>query len=163
MTYFSVGAGERATTVRYMPVFVWLFVVLVAYGISQLIGRMATGLTPFGPGPLMALGLLLAMALFTLYVGGQLVVVTFDRPADLVCIRRYGVTGRQVEERRLSDVVSLDVRILRRAQHRLELRLRSGERLPLTPYYVVTLNNGAVTHLSERIGLPATVIQPERA
>lgn len=163
MTYFSVGAGERAITVRYMPVFAWLFVLLAAYGISQIIARMTAGLTPVNGGSLMAVGLLLAMALFILYVGGQLVVVTFDRPADLVRMRRYGLTGRQVEERRLSDVVSLDVRILRRAQHRIELRLSSGERLPLTPYYVVTFNNGGVMRLSERLGLPATVIQPERA
>lgn len=163
MTYFSVSAGERATTVRYMPVIAWLFAVLATYGVSQIAGRMAAGLTPLGFGPIMSMGLLLAMALYILYFGGQLVVVSFDRPADLVRVRRYGLTGRQVVERRLSEVVGLEVRILRRAQHRVELRLRSGERLPLTPYYVVTFNSGGVTRLSERLGLPATVVQPERA
>lgn len=163
MTYFSVAAGERAVNVRYMPFFAWFFAMLATYGISQIIARMASGLTPVNAGSFMAVGILTALMLFILFSGGQLVTASFDRAADLVRIRRYGLTGRQTEERRLSEVVGIDIRLLRRSQHRVELRLTSGERLPLTTYYVVTFNTSGITRLSERLSVPVTLIPPERA
>lgn len=163
MTIFSVVGGEGAVTVRYVPVVAWAFVCLAAYGVGQIIARMAAGLTPVSPGTLMALAVLLGFTLFIIYTGGQLVVASFDRAADLLRIRCYGLTGRRVEERRLTDVVGLDVRVLRRAQHRVELRLASGERLPLTSYYVVTLNSRGLARLSELLGVQPTIIQSERS
>ena len=163
MTIFSVAGGERAVTVRYIPVVAWAFVGLSGYGVSQIIGRIAAGLTPLGPGALVALAVLVGFTLFILYAGGQLVLASFDRGADLVRVRRYGLTGRQVEERRLSDVVGLDVRVLRRAQHRIELRLSSGERLPLTSYYIVTFSNGGLARLAGVLGMQPNVIEPPRS
>lgn len=162
MTIFSVAGGERAVTVRYVPVVAWAFVGLAAYGAGRIVARLLAGLTPVGPGSLMALAVLLGFTLFVVYTGGQLVVASFDRAADRVLVRRYGLTGRQLEERRLSDVVGLDVRLLRRAQHRLELRLSSGERLPLTSYYIVTLNTRGLMRLAGALGLQPTVIEPPR-
>ncbi len=162
MTIFSVAGGERAVTVRYVPVATWSFVALSAYVGAQIVAAMAAGLTPPGPGGPIALIALLAFTLFILYAGGQLVVARFDRAADLVRVRRYGLTGRQVEERRLSDVAALEVRVLRRAQHRIELRLKSGERLPLTSYYVVTFNNRGLDRLGSVLGMQPTVVEERR-
>lgn len=162
MTIFSVAGGERAVTVRYLPVAAWAFVALAAYVAAQIVAAMAAGQTPVDAGSLVALAALVAFTLFIVYAGGQLVVASFDRAADLVRVRRYGLTGRQVEERRLGDVVGLEVRVLRRAQHRIELRLSSGERLPLTSYYVVTFNNRGLDRLSGVLGVQPTVIEPRR-
>ena len=160
MTMFSATGNEKVFTVRYVPVVAWAFMALTAYGVSQIIGRMLSGLTPVGPGSLIALAALVGMALFVFATGGQLVVASFDRAADQVLVRRYGLRGRAVDDRRLSELVGLDVRILRRAQHRLELRFSSGERLPLTPYYVVSLNNRGLLRLGEALGLQPTIVQP---
>lgn len=159
MTIFSVVGGERAVTVRYVPVVAWGFAVLTAYGVAQIIGRMAAGLTPVAPGPLMSLALLIGLAGFILYSGGQLVVADFDRAADAVVVRRYGLAGFSRDERRLSEVRGLDIRILRRAQHRLELRFASGERLPLTSYYTVTFNQRGLRRLSALLGVEPTIVQ----
>lgn len=158
MTIMSVGGGEGAVTLRYIPVLVWGFAALAAFGVSQIVARIVAGQVPDGPGPLIALAALIGFTLFVLSSGGQLVVASFDRATDTVRVRRYGLTGRRAEERRLSEVVGLDVRILRRAQHRIELRLRSGERLPLTSYYVVTFSTRGLSRLSDLLGLAPTVV-----
>lgn len=162
MTLFTVAGGERSVTVRYVPLMAWAFVALAAYGAVQIVRGMATGLAPASPGALLALAVLVGFTLFIVHTAGQLVVASFDRAADLVRVRRYGLTGRQLEERRLSEVVGLDVRMLRRAQHRVELRLSSGERLPLTSYYVVTFNSSGLSRLAGALGLQPTMIEPPR-
>lgn len=153
MTIFSVAGAERAVTVRYIPVVAWLFGVLAAYGVSDIVARMLDGRLPIAVGSVSSLLLLIAFTGFILYTGGQLVFAEFDHAADLVRVRRYGLDGGSLTERRLSDLAALEVRLLRRAQHRLELRFKSGERLPLTYYYVVTLNSRGVHRLAELLGV----------
>jgi hypothetical protein len=162
MTIFSVAGGERALTVRYVPLVAWSFVALAAFGVIQILVRIASGLTPLNLGSLVALAVLLGFTGFVAYSGGELVLATFDRNADLVRVRSYGLTGLKLEERRLSEVTGLDIRILRRAQHRVELRFKSGERLPLTRYYVVTLNNRGLERLSSLLGVKPKLIDPVR-
>lgn len=160
MTIFSVAGGERAVTVRYIPIVAWSFGALAAYGLADIVARMLDGRLAVSAATVGALLLLVAFAGFVLYTGGQLVLADFDRAADLVRIRRYGLDGRSATERRLSDLAGLEVRVLRRAQHRLELRFKSGERLPLTTYYVVTLNSRGLRRLSAMLGIAPTLADP---
>lgn len=162
MTIFSVAGGERAMTVRYIPVVVWGFGALAAYGVGDIVARMVDGRLPVSAGTLGALLLLIAFAGFVLYTGGQVVFAEFDRAADRVRVRRYGLSGRSVDERRLSELAGLEVRVLRRAQHRVELRFKSGERLPLTSYYVVTLNTRGLRRLSQMLGMEPTMAEAQR-
>lgn len=162
MTIFSVTGGERALTVRYLPVAVWAFAALAVAGVGALVAAMVAGRQPATAGALGATALLLAFTLFVAFVGGELVVATFDRAGDRVRIRRYGLRGASSTERRLSDLAGLEVRVLRRAQHRIELRFRSGERLPLTPYYVVSLNGRGLRRLSALLGMEPTLAEEPR-
>jgi hypothetical protein len=162
MTIFSVAGGEPALTVRYVPVLAWAFGALTAYGVGDVLRGMGASVVPVNAGSIMALLALVGFALFVLATGGQLVVARFDRPADSIVVRRYGLTGRLIEERRFSDVVGLELRVLRRAQHRLELRFRSGERLPLTSYYVVSFNNRGLARLSAMLGIAPTIAAVEQ-
>jgi len=162
MTIFSVTGGERALTVRYLPLAVWAFLALAAYVIGALVVGMLTGSRPATAGALGATALLLGFTLFIALVGGELVIATFDRAADRVLIRRYGLRGFRRIERQLSELVGLEVRVLRRAQHRIELRFRSGERLPLTSYYVVSFNNRGLSRLSALLGLEPTLAPEPR-
>ena len=159
MTIFSVRGGERALTVRYLPVAVWAFAALAAYGVGLLVVGMVAGRVPATAGALGATALLLAFTLFVALVGGELVVASFDQAADMVRISRYGLRGASRTERRLSDLAGLEVRVLRRAQHRIELRFRSGERLPLTPYYVVSFNGRGLRRLSALLGMEPTLAE----
>jgi len=162
MTIVHFTGGERRLMVRYLPVLTWSFAILALFGIGDIAARMLDGRLPVAVGPFTAIAILLAMTGFVLYTGGHLVVATFDREQDAVQIARYGLKGRAVDTRRLSDVVGLDVRLLRRAQHRLELRMRSGERVPLTPYYVVSLGMAGVPRLSGFLGFEPTLVQQAR-
>jgi hypothetical protein len=163
MTIFSVTGGERALTVRYLPVAVWLFVAAAIYGLGILVTGMLAGRQPATAGALGATALLLAFTLFVALVGGETVVASFDRAADRVRIRRYGLKGLSSTERRLSDLAGLEVRVLRRAQHRIELRFRSGERLPLTSYYVVSFNGRGLRRLSALLAMEPTLApEPKR-
>jgi hypothetical protein len=163
MTIFSVTGGERALTVRYLPVAVWAFAAVAIYGLGILVTGMLAGRQPATAGALGATALLLAFTLFVALAGGEAVVASFDRAADRVRIRRYGLRGIGSTERRLSDLAGLEVRVLRRAQHRIELRFRSGERLPLTSYYVVSLNSRGLRRLSALLGMePTLAAEPKR-
>jgi hypothetical protein len=162
MTIFSVAGGERNMTVRYIPVVVWGFAALAAYGVGDIVARMLDGRLAVSAGSLGALLLLIAFAGFVLYTGGQVVFAEFDRAADMVRVRRYGLGGRSLDERRLSELAGLEVRVLRRAQHRVELRFKSGERLPLTTYYVVTLNTRGLRRLSRMLGIEPTMAEARR-
>jgi hypothetical protein len=163
MTIFSVTGGERALTVRYLPVAVWAFAAVALYGLGILVTGLLAGRQPATAGALGATALLLAFTLFVALVGGEAVVATFDRAADRVRIRRYGLRGFGSTERRLSDLAGLEVRVLRRAQHRIELRFHSGERLPLTSYYVVSFNSRGLRRLSALLGMePTMAAEPKR-
>lgn len=159
MTIFHVAGAERSLVVRYIPVLAWSFAILAAFGIGDILSRLFDGRMAAGPGTGLGLALLVGFTGFVLYVGGQFVVASFDRASDTVRIARYGLQGRALFERRLSEVVGLDIRVLRRAQHRVELRLASGERLPLTTYYVVSLTTGGLERLSQYLNLEASIIQ----
>jgi hypothetical protein len=159
VTIFSVTGGERAVQVRYIPVVTWAFGALAAYGVVDVCRRLIDGRLAPSVGSIGALLLLIGFALFVLYTGGQLVLASFDRADDSVRIRRYGLGGASRTERRLSELAGIDVRLLRRAQHRIELRFRSGERLPLTPYYIVSWNNGGVQRICALAGLQPTIVR----
>lgn len=162
MTVVHLIGGERRLAVRYLPVLAWSFAILAGFGIGDIIARMLDGRLAVGAGPFTSIALLGAMTGFILFTGGHLVVATFDRERDAVQITRYGLAGRTVEVRRLSEVAGLDVRILSRAQHRLALRMRSGERLLLTPYYVVSFGMPGVARLSAFLGIEPTMVREER-
>lgn len=163
MTIFSVTGGERALTVRYLPVVAWAFGALAAYGIADICARLLDGRIAASAGSLGALLLLIGFAAFVLVSGGQFVRAEFDRARDSLRIRRFGLSGVSRTERRLSELVGIDIRLLRRAQHRIELRFRSGERLPLTSYYIVSWNNSGVRRLASLVGIEPTVVRGEPA
>lgn len=160
MTIFSVAGHERAVTVRYVPILAWGFSALAAYGVADVVGRMLDGRIAVTLASVGALGLLLAFTLFILYTGGQIVFASFDRAADAVRVRRYGLSGFSTTERRLSELAAVEVRVLRRAQHRVELKFASGERLPLTTYYVVSFNTRGLRRLGELLGIEPTLVAP---
>jgi hypothetical protein len=159
MTLNLVRGSADRLTMRYIPLLAWLFIALTIYGLGTMIAAVANGSRVLDAGTAFALMILAALALIAAATAGQLVDCRFDRRADEVRISRYGLRGRIVQTRRLSEVVGLEVRVLRRAQHRVELRLRSGERLPLTPYYVVALSGGSIGRLGALIGVTPVVVQ----
>ncbi|PDV97566.1 hypothetical protein [Candidatus Chloroploca asiatica] len=160
MTLFLLSGDRYNLNLRYLPLMVWLFVGLVIYGVVDIVTRMVDGRAPADIGGLTALALLISLGLFALHKGGEMVLASFDRGGDLIRIQRYGMTGRVVLERPFSELVAMDVRVLRRSQHRVELRFRSGERLPLTPYYVVTFNSGGLNRLASLLEVEPTLIAP---
>jgi hypothetical protein len=162
VTIFSVAGGKSAVTVRYIPVVTWAFAAVAAYGVADIVARMADGRIPISPATLGSLLLLVAFAGYVCFIGGQVVFATFDRAADLVLVRRYGINGFSRTERRLSEITGLEVRVLRKAQHRVELRFASGERMPLTSYYVVTFNTRGIRRLSEMLGVEPSLAEEAR-
>ncbi|PDW01450.1 hypothetical protein [Candidatus Viridilinea mediisalina] len=155
----SVVGDQQTLRVRYLPVAAWSFVLLVALGIADIVRRIFDQQVVDVEGPMAAIAGLAAFAFFVLYTGGQLVSIAFDRERDQICLRHYGLRGLRTE-RRMSDVTALEVRVLRRAQHRIELRFRSGERLPLTPYYIISVTNRGLKGMSRILALEPTVIAP---
>jgi hypothetical protein len=154
MTLQVTGGDARQTlSIRYFPLLAWSFVALAAYGISTIFIAINDGRQPVNEGVIAAVALLVIFTMFVAATAGQFVTTTFDRSRDLVRIARYSIRGRLIIERPLSEVVGLQVTVLRRAQHRLELQFRSGERLPLTPFYVVTFSNSAMHKISALLGV----------
>jgi hypothetical protein len=138
MTIQTVHQSSERLTIRYFPALVWIFVLLIIYGVGTIIGEIAGGARQATAGPLLSIAILAILAAITAFSGGAFVICTFDRGRDLVAIRRFGLRGAEHIERKLSDVTAIEVEVLRRSQHRIILQLRSGERLPLTPYYLVS-------------------------
>ena len=132
---------------------------MVLVGIGDIVTRLLDGRLTWGIGTLVAIVALAGFALFTLFTGGQFVRVVFDRDADRIDLYQYGLRGVRVARRRISDLSGLDVRILRRAQHRIELRFRSGEQLPITPYYIVSVRHQGLKRISTLLGMKPTIIQ----
>lgn len=163
MTISSVAGSERTLSIRYIPLLTWGFCAAAATGVGAVLVAMVEGRQPIDAGSVGALLLLLGFAVFIFASGGQYVVATFDRDKDALQIARYGIRGRSITSRILSDVVGLDVRVLRRSQHRLELRMRSGERLALTPYYVVAFSSRGIERLAALLGIEPNLVTPPRA
>jgi hypothetical protein len=159
MLTYSVRSSDRLLHIHYAPVLVWSFALMVLVGIGDIVSRLLDGRLTWGIGTLGAIVALVGFALFTLLTGGQFVRVVFDRDADTIRLYQYGVRGLQTTRRRISDLSGLDVRILRRAQHRIELRFRSGERLPITPYYIVSLRHQGLKRISALLRMEPTLIQ----
>ncbi|MBX0327004.1 hypothetical protein K2Z83_04820, partial [Oscillochloris sp. ZM17-4] len=160
MTINLMQGGESRLTIRYLPLLAWLFIGVTLYGVGTLVAELAAGSRAMDGGTALGLAGLITLVLFVAVAAGQFVVCTFDRGGDQVRIARYGLHGRAVQTRPLSEVVGMDVRVLRRAQHRIELRLRSGERLSLTPYYVVAYGTGGIERIGALIGVePVTIMQ----
>lgn len=162
MTFHSLSVGDRGLTLRYYPALAWLFIGLVLYGVGTILVAVQAGIQPLTAGTIFAIAALLAMVLFVAATAGQYVVCSFERSSNLMRICHYGLLGRRTIERPLSEVTRLNVRILRRAQHRVELQMRSGEQIPLTPYYVVTFGTSVITRLGRLLGLEPNVIEAPR-
>lgn len=164
MTLQLTGGDARQTlTVRYVPLLAWTFIGLLVYGISTIIAAINDGRQPINEGVVSAIMVLIGFAIFVAFTTGQVAITTFDRANDLVRVTQYGLRGRVLKERPLSEVVGVQVRVLRRAQHRLELLMRSGEQIPLSPYYVVTFSNQAMHKISALLDVEAQVVmQPRR-
>lgn len=161
MTISLIGGTGDRLTLRYIPVLAWAFIGLILYGVGTLAAAVAAGSRAMGDGTALGMAALAGMALLAAATAGQLVICRFDRAADRLEIVRYGLLGRATQARALSEVVGLEVRLLRRAQHRIELRLRSGERLPLTPYYIVDIGGKRVTRLAALLGLEPVLVPRE--
>lgn len=164
MTIQSISQSSDSFTVRHFPLLVWLFIGVTCYGIASIVAAMLAGRQPSDAGTFLALAMLGGFTLFVAVTGAQVTTAHFDRRAGTVRIRRYGLLGRAGEERPLADVVGLNVRVLRRSQHRLELRMKSGELLPLTPHYIVTFGSGGIFRLAAFLGVDPEIIsaQPVR-
>jgi ABC-type anion transport system duplicated permease subunit len=161
MTVSLIGGSGDRLTLRYIPVLTWAFIILTLYGIGAIIAAVAAGSRAMDGGTAFGVLALVGMALLAAATAGRLVVCRFDRAADRLEIIRYGLLGRAVQARALSEVVGLEVRLLRRAQHRIELRLSSGERLPLTPYYIVDIGGKRIKRLAALIGVEPVLVPRE--
>ncbi|RRR68084.1 MAG: hypothetical protein EI684_18005 [Candidatus Viridilinea halotolerans] len=157
----SVTGDTQHLRVRYVPVAAWGFTLLVAFGIADIVGRVFDGRIVDLDGPLAAVAGLAGFAFFILYNGGQFVSIGFDRANDTLDLHHYGLKSLHTQ-RRISEVTALEVHILRRAQHRIELRLRSGERLPVTPYHIISITNRGLKSMSSLLGMEPTMIAPSR-
>jgi hypothetical protein len=155
----TIAGDERNLRVRYLPVAAWGFALLTALAVADIARRIFNGRIVDLDGPLLAMAALSAFALFVLYSGGQLVSIAFDRAADRVQLNHYGLRSFAAE-RRLSDITSIEVRLLRRAQHRIELRFSSGERLPITPYYIISITNRGLKRMSASLNMEPKIITP---
>lgn len=160
MTIQIVHQASERLTIRYFPALVWVFVGLILYGISTIVIEIVGGARQASAGPLLSIAMLTTLAAIAAFSGGALVVCTFDRGRDLVAIRRLGLRGAERIERKLSEVTGIEVEVLRRSQHRITLQLRSGERLPLTPYYLVSpFGAHGISRLSALLAMEPKIVQ----
>lgn len=159
MTIHSVHSEGGRLTLRYFPLLAWAFIGVTSYGVGTIVTATIQGVQTFDSKALIALAALVTMVLFVAVTSGQFVICTFDREQNHVEVVRYGLHGRAVYVRMLNDIVGIEVRALRRAQHRIELQLRSGERLALTPYYVMALKTNDVQQVGRLLGIEPVVTQ----
>lgn len=163
MTWQLVQGSPDLVTVRFIPWLTWSFAALVIYGVTtigQSIIARGQGITT---GEIVTLVLLLGMMIFTLITGGQFGLCRIDRRRGLLSVTSYGLLGRSYQERPLADVKGLEVRLLRRAQYRLLVALRSGERLPLAPFYLVSFNDRSIRSIAKALGVEPELIQEKRS
>lgn len=161
MTIQSINESPDTLTLRHFPILSWSFIAVALYGISTIVAAMIAGRQPADGGSFFALALLGGFTLFVAIIGGGVSTAHFDRRAGVVRLAGYSLLGRRVQERRLDEVVGLQVRVLRRSQHRVELQLRSGERLPLTSHYVVTFGTRGIARLSAYLGLDPELVSAQ--
>lgn len=160
MTIQTVHQASERLTIRYFPALVWVFVLLIVYGVVTIIGEILGGARQATLGPLLSIAMLATLAAIAAFSGGAFVACTFDRDRDLAQIRRFGLRGAERIERKLSEVTAIEVEVLRRSQHRIILQLRSGERLPLTPYYLVSpFGAHGIDRLSRLLNMEPKMIQ----
>jgi hypothetical protein len=138
---------------RFIPVLTWAFSGLAIFNIINLIDKVVGGQQPFTTGLVVAIALIVGFTLVLNLLAGELAVATFDRERRTITLRRYGLRGRYSAERSLSDLESLNVKVLRGPYCQLTLGFRSGERLPLTTSYVLMLRLKAVTELTKALGV----------
>jgi hypothetical protein len=161
MSIQSIRESPDALTLRHFPILSWSFIAVSIYGLSSIVAAMIAGRQPANSGSFIALALLGGLTLFVALSGGGVNTARFDRRAGTLLLRSYGLLGRRAQERRLDEIVRLQVRVLRRSQHRVELQMRSGERLPLTSHYVVTFGSGGITRLSAYLGLEVEILSAQ--
>ncbi|MCS6889427.1 MAG: hypothetical protein NZQ09_14565 [Chloroflexus sp.] len=163
MTWQLAHSGPDQLTVRFIPWLTWSFAALVIYGIGTITLPAFTGTQSLTTGEVVTIALLMGMMLFTLVTGGQLGICRIDRRNGKITVTSYGLLGRARQERSLADVKGLEVRVLRRAQYRLLLALRSGERLPLAPFYLVSFNDRGIRRIAAALGVEPEMIQEQRS
>ncbi|WP_448338357.1 hypothetical protein [Chloroflexus aurantiacus] len=161
MTWQFAQRNPERLTIHFIPWLTWSFVGLVAYGVGTIAQSIVTGNQPLTGGTAIAVALLVGMAFFALITGGQLGICQIDYRRNLVTVTSYGLLGRRHQERQLADVKGLEVRILRRAQYRLLLALRSGERLPLAPFYLISFSDQGIRRIAEALNVEPELI-PEK-
>lgn len=162
MTWQLAHRGSDHLTVRFIPWLTWSFAIIVMYGIATIAQPFITGAQSITTGEAVSIALLAGLMLFTLITGGQLGICRIDHRNGTITVTSYGLLGRARQERPLADVKGLEVRVLRRAQYRLLLALRSGERLPLAPFYLVSFNDRGIRRIAEALGIEPEMIQEQR-
>ncbi|WP_298405923.1 hypothetical protein [uncultured Chloroflexus sp.] len=162
MTWQLAHRSPDQLTVRFIPWLTWSFAAVVMYGVGTIAQPFLTGVQSMTTGEVVAIALLAGLMLFTLITGGQLGVCRIDHRSGKITVTSYGLLGRARQERPLADVKGLEVRVLRRAQYRLLVALRSGERLPLAPFYLVSFNDRGIRRIAEALGVEPEMIQEQR-
>lgn len=162
MTLQLAHRSPDQLTVRFIPWLTWSFAAVVMYGVGTIAQPFLTGVQSMTTGDVVAIALLAGLMLFTLITGGQLGICRIDHRSGKITVTSYGLLGRARQERPLADVKGLEVRVLRRAQYRLLMTLRSGERLPLAPFYLVSFNDRGIRRIAEALGVEPEMIQEQR-
>lgn len=162
MTWQLAHRGSDHLTVRFIPWLTWSFAIIVMYGIATIAQPFITGAQSITTGEAVSIALLAGLMLFTLITGGQLGICRIDYRSGKITVTSYGLLGRTRQERPLADVKGLEVRVLRRAQYRLLVALRSGERLPLAPFYLVSFNDRGIRRIAEALGVEPEMTQEQR-
>ncbi|MFN3372292.1 MAG: hypothetical protein ACK44M_01850 [Chloroflexus sp.] len=162
MTWQLAHRSPDQLTVRFIPWLTWSFAAVVMYGVGTIAQPFLTGVQSMTTGEVVAIALLAGLMLFTLITGGQLGICRIDYRSGKITVTSYGLLGRAHQERPLADVKGLEVRVLRRAQYRLLVALRSGERLPLAPFYLVSFNDRGIRRIAEALGVEPEMIQEQR-
>ncbi len=163
MTFQLTQSNPDRVTVHFIPWLTWSFAGLVVYGVSTIVQPIIAGSQPLTGGIALSVALLVGMVLFTLITGGQLGICQIDHRRNMITVTSYGLLGRKRQERKLSDVKGLEVRILRRAQYRLLLALRSGERLPLAPFYLISFNDHGIRRIAAALNVEPQLIQEKQS
>lgn len=162
MTWQLAHRSPDQLTVRFIPWLTWSFAAVVIYGVGTIAQPFLTGAQTMTTGEAVSIALLAGLMLFTLITGGQLGICRIDHRNGKLTVTSYGLLGRARQERPLADVKGLEVRVLRRAQYRLLVALRSGERLPLAPFYLVSFNDRGIRRIAEALGVEPEMTQEQR-
>jgi hypothetical protein len=163
MTFQFIQSYPNCVTVHFIPWLTWSFAGLVGYGLFTILQPIIAGTQSLTGGIALSVALLVGMVLFTLITGGQLGICQIDHRRNMITVTSYGLLGRKRQERKLSDVKGLEVRILRRAQYRLLLALRSGERLPLAPFYLISFNDHGIRRIAAALNVEPQLIQEKQS